>query len=109
MDLLVGILLGVTLTYVGFTFFYKKNNEQKTEKQSVVLMEKIKSVCKLISVEGDFAEIYHFENTKYHFLNIITSKKKAILLINAKAHIGYDLSQIKLEADNSTIHLIVLD
>ncbi|SNR80741.1 DUF4230 domain-containing protein [Lutibacter flavus] len=107
MDLLAGILLGVALTYVGFTLYYKKNSQHKTEKQSVVLMEKIKSVCKLISVEGDFAEIYHYENTKNHFLNLITSKKKAILLINAKVHIGYDLSQIKLESDNKKREIIL--
>ena len=107
MDLLVGILLGVSLTYLGFSFFNKKSKSYQTEKQSVVLMEKIKSVCKLISVEGDFAEIYHYENTKNHFLNLISSKKKAILLINAKAHIGYDLSQIKLEANNGKKEIIL--
>jgi hypothetical protein len=107
MDLLAGILLGATLTYFVFSFLYKEKSSHKTEKQSVVLMEKIKSVCKLISVEGDFAEIYHYENTKNHFLNLITSKKKAILLINAKVHIGYDLSQIKLESDNKKREIIL--
>ncbi|WP_298286064.1 DUF4230 domain-containing protein [uncultured Lutibacter sp.] len=102
MELLLGTLFGIFLSYFGFSFFYKKKDYEKTEKQSVVLIEKIKSVCKLISVEGDFAEIYHYENTKNRFLNIISSKKKAILLINAKAHIGFDLSQIKLDANNET-------
>ncbi len=107
MELLLGTLLGVMLTYWGMQFFNNKKNSQQTEKQSVVLMEKIKSVCKLISVEGDFAEIYHYENTKNHFLNLVTSKKKAILLINAKAHIGYDLSQIKLESNNNKKEIIL--
>ncbi len=107
MELLLGTLLGVMLTYWGKQFFNNKKNSQQTEKQSVVLMEKIKSVCKLISVEGDFAEIYHYENTKNHFLNLVTSKKKAILLINAKAHIGYDLSQIKLESNNNKKEIIL--
>jgi len=107
MELLLGTLLGIMLTYWGMQFFNKKKNSQQTEKQSVVLMEKIKSVCKLISVEGDFAEIYHYENTKNRFLNLITSKKKAILLINAKAHIGYDLSQIQLEANNNKKEIIL--
>jgi len=107
MELFLGTLLGIMLTYWGMQFFNKKKNSQQTEKQSVVLMEKIKSVCKLISVEGDFAEIYHYENTKNRFLNLITSKKKAILLINAKAHIGYDLSQIQLEANNNKKEIIL--
>jgi hypothetical protein len=107
MELLAGILLGAITSYWGLSFFNRKKGEHKVEKQSVVLIEKIKSVCKLISVEGDFAEIYHFENTKNHFLNIFTSKKKAILLINAKAHIGYDLSQIRLDANNETKEIVL--
>ncbi|WP_372745262.1 DUF4230 domain-containing protein [Lutibacter sp.] len=107
MDLLFGILLGVSLTYLGVSFFNKKNDVQKIEKQSVVLLEKIKSVCKLISVEGDFAEIYHYVDTKNHFLKLISSKKKAILLINAKVHIGYDLTQIKLKANTENKEIIL--
>jgi len=107
MELFLGAVFGAFLSYWIIIFFNKNKGVESTEKQSVVLMEKIKSVCKLISVEGDFAEIYHYENTKNHFLNLISSKKKAILLINAKAHIGFDLSQIKLEANNNTKEIIL--
>lgn len=107
MEILLGIILGAMLSYWGMSFFNRKRGVQQIEKQSVVLIEKIKSVCKLISVEGDFAEIYHYEDTKNHFLNLITSKKKAILLINAKAHVGFDLSQIKLEANNKEKEILL--
>jgi len=107
MELFIGTLVGVFFTYWAMSFFYTKKGTQQVEKQSVILIEKIKSVCKLISVEGDFAEIYHYEDTKNHFLNIISSKKKAILLINAKAHVGFDLSQIKLEANNKTKEIVL--
>ena len=107
MELFLGTLLGAMLTYWGVAFFNKKKGFQQTEKQSVVLIEKIKSVCKLITVEGDFAEIYHYEDTKNHFLNLITSKKKAILLINAKAHVGFDLSKIVMEANNDKKEIVL--
>lgn len=100
MDVLLGLLSGVTLTYWAMTFFNKKKGLEKIEHQSIILVEKIKSVCKLISVEGDFAEIYHYENTKNRFFQMITGTKKAVLLVNAKVHVGYDLSQIKLESNN---------
>ena len=57
-------------------------------------------MCKFITVEGDFAEIYHYEDVKERFLKLISSKKKALVVINAKAYVGYDLSKIKLKADN---------
>ena len=107
MELLTGILLGAIASYWGFSFFNKQKGAHQVEKQSVVLIEKIKSVCKLISVEGDFAEIYHFEDTKNRFLNLFTSRKKAVLLINAKVHIGFDLSQIKLDANNETKQILL--
>ena len=93
---------------LSLAFFYpillwdlseKRIEKSITERQSVVLLEKIKNVCKLVTVEGEFSEVYHYENTKERFLNLITSKKKAILLVNARAQIGYNLSKIKLQAN----------
>ena len=99
MEVLLGLLLGVVGTLWGMNYFNRKKSVQQIEKQSVVLLEKIKSVCKLITVEGDFAEIYHYEDTKNHLMKMLSSKKKAILLINATAHVGVDLSKVKLEAN----------
>ncbi|MCF6181624.1 DUF4230 domain-containing protein [Lutibacter sp.] len=107
MEIFLGIVLGSLLTYWGLSYYQHKNKAHKIESQAIILIEKIKSVCKLITVEGDFAEIYHYEDTKNRFLNIIISKKKAILLVNATAHIGFDLSQIKLEANNKTQEIIL--
>lgn len=107
MEIFLGIVVGTILTYWGMSFYQKKSKVNKIESQAVILIEKIKSVCKLITVEGDFAEIYHYEDKKNHFLNIVTSKKKAILLINAKAHIGFDLAEIKLEANNNSQEIIL--
>ncbi len=107
MEIFLGIVLGSLLTYWGLSYYQHKNKVLKIESQAIILIEKIKSVCKLITVEGDFAEIYHYEDTKNRFLNIIISKKKAILLVNATVHIGFDLSQIKLEANNKTQEIIL--
>ncbi len=100
MESLLGLLLGAILTYFGLNYLKLQKKNEVTTNQSVILMEKMRKVWKLITVEGDFAEIYHYENTKERFLSMISSKKKAILLINAKAHVGFDLSKIKMEAIN---------
>lgn len=107
MEALLGLLLGGIITYLVLNYLKIQNNKEKVNVQSTVLMEKIRKVCKLITVEGEFAEIYHYENVKERFLSMVTSKKKAIILINAKAHVGYDLSKVKMEAvnENKTIKL----
>lgn len=102
LDTFLGLLLGAIVTYWVYSFFRKKKGKEVTKHQSVVLLEKIKSVCKLISVEGDFAEIYTYENTKERFMSMISSKKKALIVVKAKAHIGYDLNKIRMKADVDT-------
>jgi hypothetical protein len=101
MEAFLGIIIGVLVSLGVVTYFKSIKKKQLVNSQSVLLLEKIKTVCKFITVEGDFAEIYHYEDVKERFLKLITSKKKALVVINAKAHIGYDLSKIQLKADNS--------
>ncbi len=85
--------------YWGYAFLNRKKVKDLTVHQSTVLLEKVRSVCKLISVEGDFAEIYRFENRKGHFMNLFSSKKKALIVIRAKAHLGYDFKKLDVLAD----------
>lgn len=97
--LFLGLIAGAIVSYFILKRFSISNKRSITEKQSVVLLDKIKKVSKLITVEGDFAEIYHHENTKEKFLGLYTSKKKAIVLINAKTLIGFDFRKIKMKSD----------
>ena len=106
-ELFLGLILGAIFMYWLFTFFRKKKNKELTTHQSTVLLEKIKSVCKLISVEGDFAEIYKYENTRERFLSLVSSKKKALIVIKAKAQIGYDLKKILMYADDGKKKIIL--
>ena len=109
MDVIFGIIFGIFLSYFVMEFFRKKSKKSITERQSVVLLEKIKNVCKLVTVEGEFSEVYHYENTKERFMSLITSKKKAILLVNAKAQIGFNLSKIKLQANSDSKTIFITD
>ncbi len=106
-ELFLGLILGAISMYWLFTFFKKKKNKELTSHQSTVLLEKIKSVCKLISVEGDFAEIYKYENTRERFLSLVSSKKKALIVIKAKAQIGYDLKKILMHADDGKKKIVL--
>lgn len=107
LELFLGLLLGALLMYWMYALFIRKRRRDQTSYQSTVILEKIRAVCKLISVEGDFAEIYRYENRKGHFGNLFSSKKKALIVINAKAHIGYDFKKVEVEADTDhrTVYL----
>ena len=105
--LFIGLAVGAVIAYFIFAGFHKGRSQMKTNEQSAVLMDKIKSVCKFITVEGDFSEIYHYENLKEKYLSLILGKKKAIVLVNAKAHVGFDLSKIQMQSDNDNKKIIL--
>ena len=106
-EIVLGVILGAILMYWGYSLLRRKERRDLTEYQSTVLLEKIKSVCKLITVEGDFAEIYQYENTRERFLSLISSKKKALIVIKAKVQIGFDLRKIAMHAENGKRKIIL--
>lgn len=106
-ELLIGLILGAILSYWVYALFRKKKRKEITHHQSTVLVEKIKSVYKLISVEGDFAEIYRYEQTKDQLLSLFKTKKKALVIVNARIQIGYDLTKIMMYADEDRKKIIL--
>ncbi|AUC74369.1 DUF4230 domain-containing protein [Olleya sp. Bg11-27] len=94
--LIIGGIIGLGL----YTLYSHLQSKKKVTAQSVILLDKIKKVCKFITVEGDFAEIYHYEDVKERFLKLVSSKKKALVVINAKAYVGYDFDKIELTSNH---------
>ncbi len=107
MEAFLGIIIGVLASLGVVTYLKSLKKKQLVNSQSVLLLDKIKTVCKFITVEGDFAEIYHYEDVKEKFLKLISSKKKALVVINAKAYVGYDLAKIQLKSDNNNKKIIL--
>lgn len=93
--LLIGLAAGISLT----ALFYKNKSNQKLHSQSVLLLEKIKQVCKLITVEGEFSELYTHHGEKSIFFNLLQMHKKALVIIKAKVLIGFDLTKLSIETN----------
>lgn len=106
-EIVLGVILGAILMYWGYALVQRKERKDRIDRQSTVLLEKISSVCKLITVEGDFAEIYRYENTRERFMSMISSKKKALIVIKARVQIGYDLRKIALKADKENRRIVL--
>lgn len=107
MEIFISLIIG-GLVVLGITTYIKHfKNKKKLSSQSVILLDKIKKVCKFITVEGDFAEIYHYEDVKERFLKLVSSRKKALVVINAKAYVGFDFNKVTLEANQDTKTVII--
>jgi hypothetical protein len=101
------IIISILVTLGIVTVYKQWKTKQTTNAQSIILLDKIKRVCKFITVEGDFAEIYHYEDVKEKFLKLISSRKKALVVINAKAHVGFDLSKVRMNSNPKTKTVIL--
>ena len=101
-NFLLGALLAVTLLLV-FYFISNQINNHKTELESSdLILQEIKNVGKLVVTEGHFSEVITYKNAKKFYLDIFTAKKKALVVVNAKVTIAYDLSKIKYNIDQET-------
>jgi Protein of unknown function (DUF4230) len=74
--------------------------ERNIEEQSKVLLEKIQTVAKLITVEGNFSEVYNYKD--FWAYDFFPFQKKAILLVDAKVSVGYDLKKMNIQSDAAT-------
>jgi len=79
--------------------------EREEEKESTVLLEKIKTVAKLVTVEGYFSELYNYKD--YVGYDWWIFRKKAILRVQAKVSVGFDLGNLELDILPEENRLIV--
>lgn len=80
--------------YVTTKWFKGREAENAT-----VVMDRIKTVTKLITVEGNFSELYDYkESYDYDYFNLFG--KKMILRVNGKVSVGYDLEKMGLTVDS---------
>lgn len=93
----LGIVLGLAGGIAVTSFFYRKQNDRKLKEQSVLLLDKIEQVFKLITVEGEFSEIFTHRDEKNLFFKLLQLEKKALIIIKAKVLIGFDLTKINIE------------
>lgn len=95
------ILLLVAVFLIGgwlsYRFFTPQN---KPVEDASVLLEKIETVTKLITVEGHFSEIYNYSEYQGYFTMLWD--KKVLVRVRATVSAGYDLEQLNITADPAT-------
>ncbi len=95
--LLVLVILGVVF---GLRYFESKQKQRDQLEESTNLIQKqIKNVGKLVVTEGSFSQVYSFKDSKRFYLDVFSARKKALIVVNAKVTIAYDLSKLKTEVN----------
>ncbi len=84
-------------------WWWQQQQQLKVQEQSDVLLEKVRAVAKLITVEGQFSELYSYKEIWGYDWSPF--RKKALLRIQATVQVGYDLEKmhIEMQPDKRTI------
>ena len=100
------ILFGAVLTLLivfGLRYCEHTQDEKEQLRANTALIEKqIKNVGKLIVTEGNYAQVFTYEDSKKFYVDILSATKKALVVVNAEATIAYDLSEVTTEIDELT-------
>lgn len=97
---IIGLILALALGVYVAKSWYANNDEQRTQQESQVLLEQVKTVTKLVTTEGYFSEIFSETDTKSYYG--IPSTKKVLIKVKAKVSAGFNLSNMKVDADHAT-------
>lgn len=89
--LIFSLLLGAIYIY------QQKHEDAKIEEEATILLKRIKEISNLMVVEGHFSEIYNYKQAEKVFFGLIPLEKKMMIVINAKAQVGYDLEKIDFQ------------
>ncbi len=100
------IFLGIVIAFViVFGLRYcenKKDNREQLEANTALIQKELKNVGKLIVTEGSYAQVFTYNDSKDLFYGFLDAQKKALIVVNAKASIAYDLSKVNTEVNEAT-------
>ena len=97
------LIIGIVLGWLAHEKWSSVGNN--TEIDSSIVLNRIKSVSKLITVEADFDNVMTYKD--HYWFDFGPFKKQAIVKMKARVACGYNLENMKITADETTktIHI----
>ena len=99
------LLVGIALLVFFITRAVYAPDKKNELVSSTVLLERVRPVLKLVTVEGDFNEVFSYSNAEASFdwLKYFSPfQKKAMIRLQARVSGGYDLEGMNLEVDEAS-------
>ncbi len=110
MRTLYTILITAVLAFLlGLAVFWGFSNAgaQTSHEEATVLLEQVRKVTKLVTVEGDVSEIYNSTKTRTVTLYLplpahFSFDKQATVQVEGTVLVGYNLEQLTVEIDEAS-------
>ncbi|CAM1359674.1 DUF4230 domain-containing protein [Tenacibaculum soleae] len=107
---MIRFLKYIAIFLLGFLIaklWYDKKEENHEKEEIQVVLNGVQNLSKLVVSEGNFSEMYSFSDTKKYLYDYLSFEKKAILAVNAKVEVGYDLSKLEIQVDSIGKQIII--
>ena len=102
--LLVGTGGGVALANT----LRKRSGATDVRRDSVILLERIEKVFKVVMAEGYFSEIYNYQDQK-KILYLLNDPKKAMVIAKSKVLVGFDFAKVRFRAPENGDKMLIIE
>ncbi len=92
----VGLVLG---------FWWFGSSERQIEVSSQGVLQQVREVVKIATVEGQFSEIYDYKD--FYYYDWLPLRKKALIKVSATVSMGYDLSDVEILTHEDSKEIII--
>lgn len=101
--------IAAALLVGGVWFFSARSaSKEQLETNSFLIQKQIQQVGKLIVTEGYYSQVFNYKNSQKIFLNLVKADKKALIVVNTKATVEYDLRKLETKIDEGSKTLTIL-
>lgn len=104
-------IFGIVVTLIAVIGIYvwtdQSAQKEQVEVNSSIIREQINNVGKLVVVEGNYSQVLNYKNTRQNYLRIFPASKKALVIINSKVTISYDMRQLDTEVNEELKRVII--
>jgi len=93
----------ILVCLIGFFIakrIYKSEEKTNLHEDIQIVIHSINNISKLVVSEGYFSEIYNFKDAKKYFYDTFEFEKSAIVTVNAKVQVMFDLEKMVVEVDS---------
>ena len=108
-NILVSVLV-IAIVILGFMYWEQRNDEkERLEENTALIQKQIRNVGKLVVTEGTFSQVFTYKNSKSFYFDVLSARKKALIVVNADVSVAYDLSKLDVEVDEANKRVIIRD
>jgi len=86
---------------------YNSEKTSTTNEDIQIVLQSIENISKLVVTEGIFSEVYSYKDAKKYFYDTFEFNKSAIVTVNAKVQVMFDLEKMIVEIDSVNKKIVI--